>query len=375
MQNFEAKNEEIALFLELISLLKDHRRTNKGNIRHSLNEIFLLTIAAVVSGCNTWESIEEFGNFKIEWFRKFFPYKYGIPSHDTLGAFFGAFDRETFSTFFMEFTQRLAQKDSRVVAIDGKTVRGVASQFGESPLHIVSAFCTQNRLTLGQETVNEKSNEITAIPTLIDLLDLKNAVITIDAMGCQKKIAEKIIQKQGHYILQVKDNQKELKSQIENIFINQIVSNESITRDSGHGRMEKRTCRVIDNLTVLDSKEDWVGIKTIVQIESEVYQKKTEKKSKSTRYYISSLEANSKQMMDDIRSHWAIENNLHWNLDVIFKEDFALKRKGNSSQNFNMITKLALGLIEAEKTKKKSKPIKRLIASIDDSYRELILNL
>ena len=375
MQNFEAKNEEIALFLELISLLKDHRRTNKGNIRHSLNEIFLLTIAAVVSGCNTWESIEEFGNLKIEWFRKFFPYKYGIPSHDTLGAFFGAFDRETFSTFFMEFTQRLAQKDSRVVAIDGKTVRGVASQFGESPLHIVSAFCTQNRLTLGQETVNEKSNEITAIPTLIDLLDLKNAVITIDAMGCQKKIAEKIIQKQGHYILQVKDNQKELKSQIENIFINQIVSNESITRDSGHGRMEKRTCRVIDNLTFLDSKEDWVGIKTIVQIESEVYQKKTEKKSESTRYYISSLEANSKQMMDDIRSHWAIENNLHWNLDVIFKEDFALKRKGNSSQNFNMITKLALGLIEAEKTKKKSKPIKRLIASIDDSYRELILNL
>lgn len=375
MQNFEAKNEEIALFLELISLLKDHRRTNKGNIRHSLNEIFLLTIAAVVSGCNTWESIEEFGNLKIEWFRKFFPYKYGIPSHDTLGAFFGAFDRETFSTFFMEFTQRLAQKDSRVVAIDGKTVRGVASQFGESPLHIVSAFCTQNRLTLGQETVNEKSNEITAIPTLIDLLDLKNAVITIDAMGCQKKIAEKIIEKQGHYILQVKDNQKELKSQIENIFINQIVSNESITRDSGHGRMEKRTCRVIDNLTFLDSKEDWVGIKTIVQIESEVYQKKTEKKSESTRYYISSLEANSKQMMDDIRSHWAIENNLHWNLDVIFKEDFALKRKGNSSQNFNMITKLALGLIEAEKTKKKSKPIKRLIASIDDSYRELILNL
>ena len=375
MQNFEAKNEEIALFLELISLLKDHRRTNKGNIRHSLNEIFLLTIAAVVSGCNTWESIEEFGNLKIEWFRKFFPYKYGIPSHDTLGAFFGAFDRETFSTFFMEFTQRLAQKDSRVVAIDGKTVRGVASQFGESPLHIVSAFCTQNRLTLGQETVNEKSNEITAIPTLIDLLDLKNAVITIDAMGCQKKIAEKIIEKQGHYILQVKDNQKELKSQIENIFINQIVSNESITRDSGHGRMEKRTCRVIDNLTFLDSKEDWVGIKTIVQIESEVYQKKTEKKSESTRYYISSLEANSKQMMDDIRSHWAIENNLHWNLDVIFKEDFALKRKGNSSQNFNMITKLALGLIEAEKTKKKSKPIKRLIASINDSYRELILNL
>jgi hypothetical protein len=178
MKNFEAKNDKIAIFLDLISLLKDHRRVSKGNIRHSLPEIFFLTLAAVVSGCNTWETIEEFGNLKIDWFRKFLPYRHGIASHDTLGAFFAVFDRKTFSSFFMDFTQKLAQKDSRVLAIDGKTVRGVASQFGDSPLHIVSAFCTQNRLTLGQEIVGEKSNEITAIPDLIDLLDLKNTVIT-----------------------------------------------------------------------------------------------------------------------------------------------------------------------------------------------------
>lgn len=375
MEIFEPKILKIALFLELIARLEDHRRINKGNIRHSLQEILFLTLSAVVSGCNTWETIDEFGNLKIEWFRKYFPYKYGIPSHDTLGAFFSAFDRKRFANFFMEFTQGLAQNDGRVVAIDGKTVRGVASKFGDSPLHIVSAFCTQNRLTLCQETVHEKSNEITAIPSLIDLLDLKNCTVTLDAMGCQKAIATKIIEKQGDYILQVKDNQKELKSQIEKIFNSQHINNETITHDTGHGRMEKRTCKVIDNLQFLDGKEDWKSLQTIVQIQSEIYQKKTEKKSESTRYYITSRAANSAQLGADIRSHWAIENNLHWNLDVIFKEDFALKRKGNSSENFNMVTKLALGLLDAEKTKKKSKPIKRLIASISDSYREMVLNL
>lgn len=375
MENFSSENNKIALFQELIAKLKDHRRTNKGNIRHSLQEILFLTLSAVVSGCNTWETIAEFGNLKIDWLRKYFPYKHGIPSHDTLGAFFSAFDRKKFADFFMEFTQALAQKDSRVVAIDGKTVRGVASKFGDAPLHIVSAFCANNRLTLGQETVHEKSNEITAIPALIDLLDLKNCTVTIDAMGCQKAIATKIIEKKGDYILQVKDNQKDLKKQIDKIFSTQKVNNEHITRDTGHGRIEKRTCHVIDNLVFLDQKEDWAGLKSIVKIASEVYHKKTGKKSESIRYYITSRAANSKELAADIRSHWAIENNLHWNLDVIFKEDFALKRKGNSSENFNMITKLALGLLDAEKTKNKSKPIKRLIASISDSYRELILNL
>lgn len=275
----------------------------------------------------------------------------------------------------MDFTQSLATKDSRVVAIDGKTVRGVASVFGKSPLHIVSAFCKNNMLTLCQEKVNDKSNEITATPSLIDLLDLNNCVVTIDAMGCQKEIAEKIRDKKGDYILQVKDNQKDLKEQIEKLFNSQNPTNEHTERDTGHGRMEKRVCRVIDNLIFLDGKQYWKDLKTIVEIKSEIYQKRSGKKSESVRYYISSEVANSKQMVQDIRSHWSIENNLHWNLDVIFKEDLQLKRKGNSTENFNMVLKLALGLLDAEKTKKKSKNIKRLKASIDDSYREKILNI
>jgi len=375
MEAIEKEKQKTSLFIELTSQLKDHRRTNKGNIRHSLQEILFLTLSAVVSGCNTWETIEEFGNLKINWFRKFFPYKDGIPSNDTLGRFFSAFDKRSFSNFFIDFTKNLAQNDSRVIAIDGKTVRGVASQFGDSPLHIVSAFCKNNMLTLCQERVNDKSNEITAIPDLVNLLDLENCVVTIDAMGCQKEIAAKIRDKKGDYILQVKDNQKDLKEQVQKIFKTQDVNNESDELDTGHGRMEKRVCRVIDNLKFLDGKEDWKDIKTIIEIRSVVFQKKTKKKSESVRYYISSAEANSKLMANDIRSHWSIENNLHWNLDVIFKEDVQLKRKGNSTENFNMVLKLALGMLDGEKTKKKSKNIKRLIASIDDSYREKLLNL
>lgn len=375
MKNFEAENNKISLFIELTSQLKDHRRVNKGNIKHSLQEILFLTLSAVVSGCNTWESIAEFGKLKLDWLRKYFPYKDGTASHDTLGAFFSAFDRKDFGDFFIEFTKTLAKKDSRVIAIDGKTVRGKASEFGDSPLHIVSAFCHQNRLTLCQETVHEKSNEITAIPALIDLLDLRNCTVTIDAMGCQKAIAEKIREKKGDYILQVKDNQKDLREQIEKIFSKQNTKNEHIELENGHGRMEKRVCGVIDDLRFLDGKEEWKDCKTIVVIKSEIYQKKTQKKSESVRYYISSADANSKQLAHDIRTHWSIENNLHWNLDVIFKEDFSLKRKGNSTENFNMVTKLALALIDAEKSINKSKPIKRLRASIDDSYREKILNI
>lgn len=375
MEIFENKKPKNALFIELTGQLKDHRRTDKGNIQYSLQEILFLTLSGAVSGCNTWEAIAEFGKLKLDWFRKYFPYEDEMPSHDTLGRFFSAFDRKKFADFFMKFTQKLAQEDSRVIAIDGKTVRGVASQHGAAPLHIVSAFCKNNMLTLCQEKVNDKSNEITAIPNLVDLLDLENCVVTIDAMGCQKEIAAKIRAKKGDYILQVKDNQKDLKGQIEKLFNTQKTSNEYVELDTGHGRMEKRVCRVIDNLTFLDGKEDWKDLKTIVEIRSEIYQKKTQQKSESIRYYISSTAANSKQMAQDIRSHWSIENNLHWNLDVIFKEDLQLKRKGNSTENFNMILKLALGLLDGEKTKKKSKNIKRLIASIDDSYREKILNL
>ena len=230
-------------------------------------------------------------------------------------------------------------------------------------------------MSLGQEKVNDKSNEITAIPILLESLEIENCRVTIDAMGCQTDIAEKIIEKKADYILQVKDNQKELKEQVSKVFKKQKSKNEHIDYDLGHGRAEIRQCRVIDDLQFLDDKENWKGLRTIIEIRSEVIQKKTGQKTENFRYYISSAEANSKQMNEDIRAHWAIENNLHWNLDVIFKEDLQLKRKGNTVENFNMIIKMALSLIEAETTYKKSKPLKRLKASIDDRYREVLMKV
>jgi predicted transposase YbfD/YdcC len=364
------------LFTESFSTLQDPRRTHKGNIKYSIEEILFLTLSAVISGCNTWCLIEEFGNLKIDWLRKFHPYTFGIPSHDTLGSFFSALDSKEFATCFMNYAKSIATHTSGdVIALDGKTIRGVGSNSRKYPIHIVTAFCSKNRLSLAQETVDEKENEIVAIPRLLELITLKGCIVTIDAMGCQKKIAEKIREREAHYILQVKANQAGLKEQIEKLFARNTVRKSHTNDDCGHGRIETRTCEVIDNLTFLDDKEDWKDLETIVRIRSYREDKKTGKASTTFRYYISSLDANAQLINKSIRDHWSIENNLHWNLDVIFKEDHQLKRKGNSVENFNMMTKVALALIDGEKSTKKSKPTKRFKASLDDDYREFIMKI
>lgn len=363
-------------FKENFSQLPEPRRISKGNLIYPLEEILFLTISAVISGCNTWVSIEEFGKLKIDWLGKFYAYQNGTPSHDAISDLFSILDAKLFSECFMNWTKSVANiTDNEVVAFDGKTVRGVGSTSRKYPLHIVTAFCTKNKISLGQVSVDDKSNEIVAIPKLLDLLTLKGCIVTTDAMGCQKKIAKKIREKSADYILQVKDNQKELKQQIEKLFDNHTKRSISTEDDFGHGRIEKRTCEVITNLTFLDGKEDWKDLGSIVRITSEREFKKTGIKSIEYRYYISSIVENPNKINASIRSHWGIENNLHWNLDVIFNEDGQLKRKGNSAENFNIISKVALGLIENEKTEKKSKPLKRLHALLSDSYREKIMKV
>jgi predicted transposase YbfD/YdcC len=334
-----------------------------------------LTISAVVSGCNTWELVAEFGCLKLDWLRKFFPYEKGTPSHDVLGEFYATLEPKAFGKCFMEFINTLAQHESEIIAIDGKTIRGVCSNHGKNPLHIVSAYCHKNRLCLTQAIVDDKSNEITAIPKLLDLMTIDRAIITIDAMGCQKEIAKKIIEKNADYVLQVKGNQKDLEGQVKKLFSKQAVNQTDTTIELDHGRIERRICRVIDNLIFLDGKQDWVGLKSIVEIESIVVNKKTNLESKSKRYYISSLACDAPKLNAAIRSHWSIENNLHWTLDVIFDEDHQLKRKGQSGENFNLIAKIAIGLLDAENTYKKSKPLKRFRAVNSDNYRETILKI
>lgn len=362
-------------FSRYFSSMKDPRRTGKGHHLYPLEEILFLCISAVISGMDDWTSITMFGRLKLPWLRQYLPYRRGIPSHDVLGKVFAALDPVQFSECFRSWVNSMAElTGGEVVAIDGKTICGSDDKgSGKSALHVVSAYASGNRLCLGQEAVAEKSNEITAIPALLNLLAVKDCIITIDAMGCQKSIAGTIIDKQADYVLMVKDNQQELKEQVEKIFAMNPKIQADIEIDFGHGRIEQRTCQTIDDLTFLDDKEDWPGLKSIARIISERTDKRSGKNSTQTRYYISSLVAKPKVIGKAIRSHWAIENNLHWTLDVVFKEDNSLKKKGNSALNFNIIAKMALNIIERETESKSTKPQKRKRAALDDEFRSKLI--
>ena len=363
------------LFIRHFENVNDPRRTTKGNYYYPLEEILFLVISAVISGANGWTSIELFGKAKLEWLRQFFPYEHEIPSHDILGGLFSRLDSKEFTKCFSNWVNSVANlTDKEVIAIDGKTIRNSKDDTSsKSAIHLVSAYASDNRISLGQEAVLEKSNEITAIPKLLKTLTIKGCIVTIDAMGCQKKIAKEIIAVEADYILMVKDNQKKIRIQIEDSFKTKKSCTSNTTNDFGHGRIETRACDVIDDLSLLENKSDWKNIKSIVRITSVRIDKKTQKESVEQRYYITSLEANASKLNKAIRSHWSVENNLHWNLDVIFKEDASLKKKGDSPINFNIITKIALALIEREKSTKMSKNSKRLKAALDDKYRTKIL--
>ena len=374
MDTQRPQNSNHSVFYTSFSSLEDPRRTSKGNLIYPLNEIIFLTISAAISGASAWTAIESFGKMKLDWLRGFFPFENGIPSHDTISDVFCLLAPASFEGCFINWVNSVCSlTDGEVVAVDGKTVRGAASG-KKYPLHIVSAYAEKNKITLGQVSTDEKSNEITAIPKLLEILSLKGAIVTIDAMGCQKEIAKTIIKKEADYVLMVKDNQKELKEQVEKVFHMGIDMQCDSNIDAGHGRIETRKCTSTENLDFLDGKENWCSMRSVAKIESERICKKTGKISTETRFYISSLPSDPKQIGSAIRKHWAIENNLHWNLDVIFKEDGQLKRKGNSPYNFNIINKIALALLEKETSVKNSKNNKRLMAALNDDYRRKVLN-
>lgn len=373
MTNKGPESENL-LVTDCFTSLNDPRRTSKGNIKYSLNELIFITLSAVVSGFQTYELIAGFGEEKLGWLQKFFPYKNGAPSHDTLGEFFSRVKPKEFAKCLIEFTKALAKYDSRVIALDGKTIKGFVAQDGY-PLHILTAFCTRNKMSLGEETVAGKENEIVAIPRLLDLICIKNCIVTIDAMGCQTSIAKKIREKEADYILQVKGNQKKLLENLEDSFTVKNVIAEDVNMDCGHGRVEVRKCSVINDLEFVEDVDKWKDLQTIIKIESSTHFKKTKIDTTSTRYYISSLPADAGILNNSIRSHWAIENNLHWNLDVIFKEDHQNKRNQTAIENSNLIAKFAITMLDQEKTCSKSKNRKRQKAFASDTYRELILQV
>lgn len=356
--------------------MEDPRCDLRNQVDYPLNEVLFLVISAVVSGINTWKGVSLFGKNKLDWLRKFFPYENGAPVPSTLGRLFVQLDNEKFAKCFIEWIAALNDLPTgKVIAVDGKRMRGSYDKADQkAAIHMVSAFVSEQGLCLGQLATDEKSNEITAIPELLDMLTLQGCIITTDAMGCQRPISEKILEKEADYILQVKSNQQGLLDQIEKVFKITAPSSCDTQHDMGHGRIETRTCRVIDNLRFFDDYKDWPGLKALVEIKAERIDKQTGKSESSVRYYISSKKDLATAFNKNIRSHWGIENKLHWVLDVNFKEDMSRKRKGKSAENFGVITKIALNLL-AQCPDKLSKNSKRIQAMLSDQYRETLLGI
>ncbi len=362
--------------MAIFGQMDDPRRTSKGNLKHPLVDILFLVVSAVVSGCNDWEAIETFGEGQIGWLRKYYPYKQGIPSHDTINRVFSALEPNIFREKFIAWTQEISTlSQGEVVAIDGKTIRRSYDKKGhQSAFHVVSAYAEKNRVCLGQVLTEEKSNEITAIPALLDLLFLENTTVTIDAIGCQKAIVKKIITKKADYLIAVKNNQKALYQELENLFTITAPASQDTQQNVDHARVETRTCTVITDLTFLGEKENWPKIASVVKVDSERYIKSSAQTTTQTRFYISSLTQDAKTINSKVRKHWAIENRLHWMLDVVFQEDASRRRRGNSAANFNIIAKVALALIE-QTPHKKSKRQRRFKAGFDPKFREKVLKI
>ena len=353
--------------------LKDHRKDRKK--LHSLHDIVSLVVIGIICGADSWDAIEEFGKAKREFLGTFLTLQNGIPSHDTINRVFSSINPKKFELAFISWVKSLKNKEisSEVISIDGKTVRGSKDSFhGTKAIHLVNAWACSNELVLGQLKVDSKSNEITAIPILLDLLDIEGCIITLDAMGTQREIASKIIKNKADYILALKGNQGNLEEEVESIFRVQEIEDEAIDIEKNRGRIETRTCQIIRDLKFLDKKEDWAGLKSIAKITSvrEIGNKKTTE----IRLYISSLTRSAKEMNHCIRSHWAIENSLHWTLDMTFNEDRQRKRDKNAAENFAQAQKIALNLLKMESSTKMSIKTKRLKAAWDNRYLLKLLN-
>lgn len=333
---------------------------------HSLPDILLIMLCGVICGVESWRDFVDFGESKLDYLRRFSPLENGIPSKNTFNRVVSSLDPEQFKRCFCNWIGSLQQELGDVIAIDGKALRRSYDKAnGKSAIHMVSAFASNAKLVLAQQKVDEKSNEITAIPKLLQLLELKGAVVTIDAMGCQKSITKQIIDGGGHYAIAVKENQPKLHTQISKHFNNlfDMQYNKhvdfSVSSEKNRGRIETRRCMVTSNIDWLDGKESWQGLKSIIVIES----KRTvnEITSIENRYYISSLDSNSEEMNRIIRSHWAVENSLHWVLDVVFGEDDSRVRSGHAAENMALIKHVALNQLQMAKPNfRKDMSIKRL---------------
>jgi len=366
-----ANNELMSIF----GSIEDPR--SHINQLHNLTDILLIGIISVICGAETWKQMIGFANSKEGFLRKFLELPNGIPSEDTINRVFSSIDSSQFEICFINWVNSISNLlKGQVIAIDGKTIRGAKSKGRKSPVHMVSAWANQNNLVLGQVRVNEKSNEITAIPELIDNLFIEGNIITIDAMGTQTDIADKIIENKADYILSVKENQPQLLEKIKDEFRFSKHNETDTNIDIGHGRIETRVCSVISDFQFIEDDNKWNKLQQIIKIESIREFKNSDKQpEKATRYYIASLVDTAINCQKNIRSHWGVENKLHWTLDVAFSEDASRKRNNNAAQNYSILLKIALNLLRNEKTEKQGIAGKRLKAGWNEGYLLKVLNI
>lgn len=351
---------------ECFKTLPDPRQQHK--IEHKLIDILVLSITAIICGASEYKEIEIFGKSKKALLKKFLELRNGIPSHDTIERVLAVINPKDFHECFVSWAKSLCKSTSgELIALDGKTSRGSYDTFkNQSPIHLVNAWSTLNGVVLGQYKVADKSNEITALPKLLNMLQVEGCIVSIDAMGTQKEIAKQIIDAKADYILALKANQKTLQEETVNLFTHATIVHKDENIDINGNRIETRVCSVITDLNLLDEKQSWICLNSIIRIEST--REIADKKTTETRYYISSLNKTAKEFNKLIRSHWQIENNLHWQLDVTFYEDNSRKRKGNSAENFSLLTKTALNIIKTNTIDKLSVANKRYKASLDQTY-------
>jgi predicted transposase YbfD/YdcC len=350
---------------QTFSKLHDPRINRKK--QHLLLDIIILSVLAVLCGAESYDSIELFEKTNHAFLKQILRLPNGIASHDTINRVFSIINARHFERLFIQWANNL--KDSgaleNVIAIDGKTVRGSKDSFhNTSPIHLVHAWSVENNICLGQLKTETKSNEITAIPEILDLLEIRGCIITIDAMGTQKAIAEKMIEKEADYILAVKDNQKTLRREVETVCKRYRPVADVSETEKGHGRIETRRCQVFEKGQTVDSENSWKGLQTIIKITS--VREIKDKITAEERYYISSLDS-LQPFNNYIREHWGIENKLHWTLDMVFREDEQRKRIKQAAQNFAIVRKIALNLLKKDNGKESLRS-KRLKAAWNKDF-------
>lgn len=361
--------------------LSDKRRG--AGKRHKLIDILVIAICGIISGADDWPGIEEYGLCKEAWLRSILALPHGIPSHDTFERVFRMIDPEEFANRFMAWVREAVEVSAgQVIAVDGKVLRGSQDNAdGKAAIHMVSAWAEANHLVLGQRKIDEKANEIKAIPELLRLLDIHGCIVAIDAMGCQQEIAKTIVEGGGDYILALKENQPQLYQDVVTLFAgldeaDPLPHDLAQTVDKQHGRIETRQCTVIsdpDAMAFLKNGKAWTNLSAVVRIRSK--RQRGETATQSSRYYIASLVAPAARMLQFVRSRWSVENSLHWVLDIAFQEDHNRVHKDHGPENLAILRHMALNLVKQEKSLKLGVKNKRLKCAWDNDYLLRVLTI